>query len=126
MWETGKRPLCILATDCKSLYDHVRAPSAPSLDDRRTAIDIIIIREAIQRMGASLRWLPTDRMLADGMTKEAADALDLIRACLRTGKYQISPEEAVLEWRAHERQRRKEIAANRAKLCAFFVSLTKQ
>jgi len=62
-------------------------------------------------------------MLADGMTKEAADALDLLRACMRSGKYQISPEEDVLEWRANERNRRKLVAERRAKFNAHLVSL---
>ena len=74
-------------------------------------------------MSASVRWIPTDRMLADGMTKEAADALDLLRACMRSGKYQVSPEEDVLQWRASERSRRKGIAERRAKFSAFLVSL---
>ena len=86
-------------------------------------IIIIIIREGVKRMSASVRWLPTDRMLADSMTKESADALDLLRACIKAGKYQISPGEDVLEWRAHERQRRKQISENRAKFCTFLVSL---
>eukprot|EP00435_Cladocopium_sp_Y103_P060490 s2072_g22.t1 len=122
LWEAPHRPPCMLVTDCKSLFDHLKSPSAPSLDDRRTSIDIIIIREGVRRMCASVRWLPTDRMLADSMTKESADALDLLRACVKAGKYQISPEQDVLEWRANERQRRKEVAEKRAKFCAYLVS----
>lgn len=83
------------------------SPSAPTLDDRRTALDIVIIREARRRMFSSLRWIPTDRMIADAMTKENADALDLLRACVKAGKYQINPEDNVLEWRALERETRK-------------------
>ena len=67
--------------------------------------------------------MPTDRMLADSMTKESADALDLLRARIKAGKYQISPEKDVLEWRATERQKRKEIAEKRVKFCAYWVSL---
>ena len=123
LWDVPRRPPCTLVTDCKSLFDHLKSPSAPSLDDRRTSIDIVIIRESVRRMSASVRWIPTDRMLADGMTKEAADALDLLRACMRSGKYQISPEEDVLEWRANERNRRKLVAERRAKFSAHLVSL---
>ena len=50
-------------------------------------------------------------MLADGLTKESPEALDLIRACLRTARYQISPENLVLERRAQERDRRKQFAS---------------
>lgn len=97
----------IMLTDCKSLFDHLNSPSTPALDDRRTSIDIIIIKDSIRRLEASLRWIPTNRMLADSMTKESADALDLLRACVRSSRYQISPEETVLELRAKERDRRK-------------------
>ena len=122
MWDVPQRPPCILITDCKSLFDHLKSPSAPSLDDRRTSIDIVIIREGAKRMSASIRWIPTDRMLADGMTKESADALDLLRACMKSGKYQVSPEKDVLEWRATERNRRKDIARRRSEFSAFLVS----
>ena len=43
LWEAPHRPPCMLVTDCKSLFDHLKSPSAPSLDNRRTSIDIIII-----------------------------------------------------------------------------------
>ena len=100
----------LVATDCKSLYDHLMSQSSPTLDDRRTAIDIIIIRDCISRLGVSLRWLPTDRMLADSLTKESPEAFDLLRACIRSARYQISPEQKILERRAEERERRRNFA----------------
>ena len=106
-WETARRRICLVATDCKSLYDHVQSQSAPTLDDRRTALDIIILRESLAKTSGILRWLPTDRMIADALTKESPEAFDLIRACIKNGRYQISPESTVLEWRSAERERRK-------------------
>ena len=50
-------------------------------------------------------------MIADALTKETVEAIDLLRACLRTGQYQISDEQQVLDWRADEKQRRKDRAA---------------
>ena len=79
--------------DCKSLYDHVMAPSAPiTLEDKRSSIDIIIIRESLQRCRGVFRWVPTDRMLADVLTKNRRDPADLLRACVRNGTYQINEE----------------------------------
>ena len=99
----------ILATDCKSLFDHLISPSAPtSMEDRRTSIDVIIIRESLQCTGGVVRWLPTNRMLADGLTKDKMDPVDLLRSCIRQGKYQISPEELVLQQQAEERDLRKQ------------------
>ena len=87
----------IYATDCKSLFDHLVSPSAPtSIDDRRTSIDVVIIRESLSCTAGVVRWLPTNRMLADALSKDKADPIDLLRSCVRHGRYQISPEELVL------------------------------
>ena len=97
----------ILVTDCKSLYDHLHSPSSPtSIEDRRTSIDVVIIRESCRAMKAFLRWVPTDRMLADAFTKDAGDPMDLLRSCLKRSRYQISPEATVLEHQALEKQHR--------------------
>ena len=40
-----RNPIAI--TDCKSLYDHLISPSSPTaVEDRRTSIDITIIKRA--------------------------------------------------------------------------------
>eukprot|EP00435_Cladocopium_sp_Y103_P010124 s1396_g2.t1 len=99
----------IFATDCKSLFDHLISPSAPtSIEDRRTSIDVVIIRESLSCTAGVVRWLPTNRMIADGLTKDKADPIDLLRSCVRQGPYQISPEELVLRQQAEERERRKQ------------------
>ena len=100
----------MVVTDCKSLYDHLVSVSAPTaVEDRRTSIDVVIIRQSLQRTKASVRWVPTNRMLADSLTKDAGDPTDLLRACIRDSKYQISPEETVLQMQALEKQRRKNL-----------------
>jgi hypothetical protein len=97
----------ILVTDCKSLYDHLQSPSSPTaVEDRRTSIDITIIKESVRVLNAAVRWVPTDRMIADSLTKDAGDPIDLLRACIRNSSYQISPEKDVLEYQAAEKQRR--------------------
>ena len=108
MWSAACKRPCLVVTDCKSLYDHVQSQSAPTVDDRRTALDIVILKESLSKTLGSLRWAPTQYMLADSLTKESADAFDLLRGCLRQGLYQISPEAQVLEYRAQERALRKE------------------
>ena len=97
----------ILVTDCKSLYDHLQSPSSPtSIEDRRTSIDVVIIRESCRLMRAFIRWVPTNRMLADAFTKDAGDPMDLLRSCLKCSQYQISAEETVLHNQAVEKQNR--------------------
>lgn len=45
-------------------------------------------------------------MLADGLTKDQGDPIDLLRSCMRRHRYQISPEDTVLEHQAAEKQER--------------------
>ena len=99
----------ILVTDCKSLYDHLISPSAPTaIEDRRTSIDVVIIRESVRAMNAHVRWVPTSHMLADALTKDNGDPTDALRGCIRQSAYQISPESVVLEQQAKEKQARLE------------------
>ena len=66
----------------------------------------------MQRLGATIRWAPTNRQLADALTKDAADLVDLLRSCIRSGEYQMSPEHIILEPAAAERSRRKQRQAS--------------
>lgn len=104
----SRRPPIVI-TDCKSLYDHLTSPSSPtSVEDRRTSIDITIIKESVRSCSAHVRWVPTNRMLADGLTKDVVDPIDLLRSCIRSSSYQISPETEVLERQSAEKQLRLE------------------
>ena len=94
-------------TDCKSLYDAAHSVSSPSkLDDKRVAIDMAIIRQSVERTGMSIRWCPTELMLADSLTKDQSDPADLLRAALLHGRYQLSPEAAVLAQKKSQREAR--------------------
>ncbi|CAK9066521.1 unnamed protein product [Durusdinium trenchii] len=63
-------------------------------------------------IGGGIRWLPTKWMLADGLTKDSQEPIDLLRSCVRQGTYQISPEDTVLRQQAEERERRKSLKAD--------------
>ena len=69
LWTGLGNRLTLLVTDWKSLFDHLMSQSSPTLEDRRTSIDVVILRDSISRMKSSLRWIPTDRMLADALTR---------------------------------------------------------
>ena len=103
----GRHP-CLAVTDCKSVYDHITGASSPStVGDRRVAVDMVIVREGLSRSATTLRWAPTDRQLADGLTKDSAEPCDLLRGVIRTGCYQISEESLMLDLAKAERQQRK-------------------
>ena len=71
---------CIV--DAKSLYDHLISLSSPSsAEDTRCGFDLVISRQCMQRLGATIRWAPTNHQLADALTKDSADQVDLLRSC---------------------------------------------
>ena len=64
-----------LGTDCKSLYD-VCTKQGSMPEERRVALDLLDVRESIEEMGDQIRWIPTDHMLVDCLTKTMpADAM---------------------------------------------------
>lgn len=73
-----------------------------------------MIRQSIQRTGLQPRWVPTDRMAADGLTKDKGEPLDLLRSILRSGQYQLADEQLVLDRKKEERIRRQEVGRKRA------------
>ena len=90
-------------TDCRSLYDHLTSlGSGGVLDDKRTAIDIAIIRQSIQRTKLEPRWCPTTYMAADALTKDRAEPIDLLRSILRSSRYQLADEQIVMDRRREE------------------------
>ena len=92
-------PVCV--TDCKSLYDHLLAVGSPTtLQDKRSAVDVLIIRESLKKTGCVIRWAPTGLQLADGLTKDKGEAVECLRCSLRSGSYMLRSEEQVM----HERQ----------------------
>ena len=48
-------PVCV--TDCKTLYDHLLAVGSPTaLQDKRSAVDVLIIRESLKKKGCVILW----------------------------------------------------------------------
>ena len=113
--ENLRRRPATICTDCKSLYDPLESTSSPGgAGDKRISVDLIMIREAVARLGYRYRWIPTKLMVADGLTKDMEQ--DMLRGLLKEGSYQIHPESVVLEAQRREKDRRKERAAlNREK-----------
>ena len=47
---------CRLIVGCKSIYDHLQSYASPgSVGDKRVAIDLVIVRETLQRLHGSIR-----------------------------------------------------------------------
>ena len=78
-------PVCV--TGCKSLYDHLLAvESSTTLQDKRSAVDVLIIRESLKKTGCVIRWAPIGLLLADGLTKDKGEAVECLRRSLRSGR----------------------------------------
>eukprot|EP00435_Cladocopium_sp_Y103_P015753 s1700_g3.t2 len=93
--------------DCKSIYDHLQQFASPgSVSDKRVAIDLIIVKEALKRIHGVIRWCPTWLQLADALTKENQEAMDVLRGAIVSKSYHLHAESSVMEAAADQRQRR--------------------
>ena len=94
-------------TDCKSLYDNLTSMSSISkCDNKRIAIDLAILQQCMERSGLSVRWCPSELMLADGLTKDQWEPSDLLRAALQVGEYQLNHEATILNRKRIDRAER--------------------
>ena len=60
---------CGIATDCRSLYDLCNnLVGLP--DERRVALDLLDVKEGLEENQDQIRWVPTEHMLANGLTKK--------------------------------------------------------
>ena len=55
------------ATDCRSLYDAVMKEN-PNTEEKRVVVNIRSIQQSIP--SPFFHWVPTDKMFADGLTKD--------------------------------------------------------
>ena len=92
--------------DCKSVYDHLQQYASPgSVSDKRVAIDLVIIRETLQRIHGVIRWCPTWLQLADALTKASPEAMDLLRGALMKNEYHLHAESSMMAAAAEQKQR---------------------
>ena len=66
----------VLVTDAKALYDSYHRESVTtSVTDKRTSLEIRVVKEQLQAMDGCLKWVSSERQFADGLTKESARQL---------------------------------------------------
>ncbi|CAK0863661.1 unnamed protein product [Prorocentrum cordatum] len=91
-----------LVTDCKAFYDGVvKSKSAGlGLDERRTAIEALALRRALEEGGTLVRWVVhSHAQLADGMTKASLQAFHVLHASLKNQRWKIVHDERFLSAR---------------------------
>ena len=70
----------VIITDAKALYDsYHREGTSSSVVDKRVSLEIRVMKERLQDLGGVLKWVSSDRQIADGLTKEAARGLMALR-----------------------------------------------
>ncbi|OLQ04125.1 hypothetical protein AK812_SmicGene12846 [Symbiodinium microadriaticum] len=65
----NRNPQCVV-TDAKSLYDCILKEHPAGRQDRKSALELAIILRDLQSSRSMVRWIPHQKMLADGLTKE--------------------------------------------------------
>ena len=80
--EQENAPLFISVNDSKGNQDHPHNETVGSSEDRRSAIDLAIIREDLSRPQMFLRWVDGKARVADALTELHGDG-DLLRAVCR-------------------------------------------
>lgn len=83
-----------IVTDAKSLHDGVekRELFSAGLQDRRSGIQVVAIRQQVGDQNINVRWTNSDQQIADGLTKMSARPR-LIR-CLRSGHLRLQHDPA--------------------------------
>ena len=83
-WVISKTALVV---DAKALSDSIRAEIPHISGDKRTKIEVMIVKKKMQECQALLRWVSSEAQYADGMTKPSARQLLTDR--LRTHMFKL-------------------------------------
>ena len=76
--------------DAKSVFDVLTRNTAGSKEDKRTAIELAIIKESLRHSKSQIRWLPHWGVPADQLTKaEVTKANAALERLLQTGRFRL-------------------------------------
>ena len=88
--------------DAKSLYDYLSKETVGG-SDRRTALEIQIIREDLMMLDGQVRWIDHPAMVADSLTKIKGNHGPL-HSLLKSGKFRIQSEDVQMSKREVARE----------------------
>eukprot|EP00913_Durusdinium_trenchii_P000489 g447.t1 len=63
--------------DAKSLYDHLSKEGIGATSDKRTALEMQVIRQTLAETGSEVRWIPHPKMVVDCLTKREGNSSPL-------------------------------------------------
>ena len=64
--------------DAKSLYDHLSKETVGITSDKRTALEMQVIRQTLSETGTNVKWVPHPSMIVDALTKRHGNLSPLI------------------------------------------------
>ena len=106
-------------TDAKSLYDAIFKQCPASRQDRRTALELAVIVDSVQKAGSEIRWTPHQRMPVDMLTKvDFSKTNGTLLHLLKTGQLRIDKEDAEMMRRKRDESARSRTRRSSEKLLA--------
>eukprot|EP00435_Cladocopium_sp_Y103_P071079 s134_g36.t1 len=101
--ETDQVEGALAVVDAKSLYD-LLANETGGGADRRTALDVQMLREELGELRGKVRWIDHMHMVADCLTKKQGRIEPLLRL-LESGMFGITEEAVTLDSRLEDRKK---------------------
>ena len=96
--------------DAKSVFETPLEQCAGSKQDRRTAIDLSLLRQTFKNTGTLIRWIPHPRMLFGIMTKsDVSRGNAALTELLRTGRWRPLDEAGEIRSRREGDRKKPEI-----------------
>ena len=80
----------VAVTDSKSLYDTLSklGNAGSRIEDKRTAIDVTLLKGDMSSTRGQVRWVPGEYMPADSLTKRMNS--EMLKRIMRFGKWSLS------------------------------------
>ena len=95
-------PFCSLLSDSKGVFDSLN--NELPQDDKKSAVEMPIIEELLQRMNGRSRWIPHNVNPSDGLTKLKGAHMQPLMDLLQSGCYHLKTEEVNLAERAAQKE----------------------
>eukprot|EP00435_Cladocopium_sp_Y103_P048462 s105_g14.t1 len=107
--------------DARALYDAINKETIQSSLDKRVAIETLVIRDGLKHTNSDLRWVSSERQMADGLTK--MNGRQQMSDLLRGGYVQLIYDSTFTAAKKKTQEERKEVnRVSRGTAVAMYVS----
>ena len=113
-----------MVTDCKGLYDALARSVSAGLgaDDRRSAIEALGLQQSMEEGATELRWVHSEAMPADGLTKGSCAARSVLADFLTRGYWRLVQDPSFTSAKKRRLQGREDILDDGIEREPFFPS----